>query len=195
MHRCVECSRGTPVRPVPGQREASRSAPRGGVTGGAARAGLAEENPRSEEGAHQRGATLAHPLVGVADDLEQADQVGADPLPVLARGGPHEVDEPAEGIIVEGTVAPHYVWEVSPAISGMAFYTNSRFPAWQSSLFVGALKQQALIRLTLDGDRIVGEERLLTDRNQRIRDVRAGPDGYLYVLTDGPDGQLLRVGL
>lgn len=101
----------------------------------------------------------------------------------------------AQGEAVEGTAAPHFVWEVSPAISGMAFYTHSRFPAWQSSLFVGALKQQALIRLTLDGDRIVAEERLLTDRNQRIRDVRAGPDGYLYVLTDGPDGQLLRVGL
>ncbi|AEB59515.1 PQQ-dependent sugar dehydrogenase [Ectopseudomonas mendocina] len=101
----------------------------------------------------------------------------------------------AKGKMVEGTEAPHHVWEKSPAISGMAFYDAKRFPAWQHNLFIGALAGQALIRLQLDGDRIVHEERLLEPLKARIRDVRQGPDGYIYVLTDAPKGQLLRLGL
>ncbi len=77
----------------------------------------------------------------------------------------------------------------------MAFYDAERFPAWQRSLFIGALVDLSLIRLQLDGDRIVGEERLLKDLNARIRDVRVGPDGFLYLLTDAADGKLLQVGL
>jgi len=77
----------------------------------------------------------------------------------------------------------------------MAFYDAERFPGWQHSLFIGALVDQSLIRLQLDGDRVVGEERLLKDLGARIRDVRLGPDGYLYVLTDAADGKLLQVGL
>ncbi|WP_212629862.1 PQQ-dependent sugar dehydrogenase [Pseudomonas sp. KB-10] len=101
----------------------------------------------------------------------------------------------AKGKTVEGTEPPHHVWEKSPAISGMAFYDAERFPAWQQNLFIGALASQALIRLQLDGDQIVHEERLLESLKARIRDVRQGPDGYIYVLTDAPKGQLLRLGL
>ncbi|NHN77208.1 PQQ-dependent sugar dehydrogenase [Azotobacter chroococcum] len=101
----------------------------------------------------------------------------------------------ARGKTVEGTEPPHYVWEKSPAISGMAFYDAERFPAWQHSLFIGALVDRCLIRLELDGERIVHEERLLEDLDTRIRDVRQGPDGYLYLLTDETDGKLLRLGL
>lgn len=101
----------------------------------------------------------------------------------------------AEGERVAGTEPPHHVWEKSPAISGMAFYDGERFPAWRHSLFIGALAGQALIRLSLDGDRVVGEERLLEPLDTRIRDVRVGPDGWVYVLTDESDGQLLRLGL
>lgn len=101
----------------------------------------------------------------------------------------------ARGKAVEGTEPPHHVWEQSPAISGMAFYDAERFPAWRHNLFIGALAGQALIRLQLDGDRIVHEERLLQPLRARVRDVRQGPDGYLYVLTDAPNGQLLRLGL
>ncbi|MFI8418252.1 PQQ-dependent sugar dehydrogenase [Serratia sp. NPDC078593] len=100
----------------------------------------------------------------------------------------------AKGQHAEGTEAPLYHWEVSPGISGMAFYDAARFPAWQHSLFIGALAQKELIRLTLDGDNVVAEERLLSDRGERIREVRVGPDGYLYLLTDDADGKLLRVG-
>lgn len=101
----------------------------------------------------------------------------------------------AQGKTVDGTEPPHHVWAKSPAISGMAFYDAERFAPWQNSLFIGALAGQALLRLQLDGDRVVQEERLLQERNARIRDVRQGPDGYLYVLTDAANGQLLRLGL
>ncbi|WP_439859167.1 PQQ-dependent sugar dehydrogenase [Pseudomonas sp. MBLB4136] len=101
----------------------------------------------------------------------------------------------ALGETVAGTEAPHHVWEKSPAISGMAFYDAPRFPQWRRSLFIGALAGQALLRLQLDGDRVIHEERLLEALDVRIRDVRQGPDGYLYVLTDARNGQLLRLGL
>lgn len=101
----------------------------------------------------------------------------------------------ASGERVAGTEPPHHVWEKSPALSGMAFYDAERFPAWRHSLFVGALADQALIRLQLDGDKVLHEERLLQGRGWRIRDVRLGPDGFLYLLTDAPDGKLLRLGL
>ena len=76
----------------------------------------------------------------------------------------------------------------------MAFYDAQRFPAWQHNLFIGALATQELIRLQLDGDRIVHEERLLGDLGAHPRRAE-GPDGYLYLLTDQKDGQLLRLGL
>lgn len=101
----------------------------------------------------------------------------------------------AEGKTVPGTEAPHHVWEKSPGISGMAFYSAERFPAWQHNLFIGALAQPGLIRLPLDGDKVGQEERLLEDQGWRIRDVRQGPDGYLYLLTDAPNGKLVRLGL
>lgn len=101
----------------------------------------------------------------------------------------------AQGKHVDGMVDPHYVWEKSQAISGMAFYDNPRFNVWQHNLFIGALAAQSLIRLKLEGDAIVHEERLLGPLNARIRDVRQGPDGYLYLLTDAEDGALLKVGL
>lgn len=101
----------------------------------------------------------------------------------------------ATGELVEGSEAPHHVWVQSPGISGMAFYDAERFPAWQHNLFIGALVDRSLIRLQLDGDEITHDERLLKDLGARIRDVRLGPDGYLYLLTDAADGRLLRVGL
>ncbi|WDY59886.1 PQQ-dependent sugar dehydrogenase [Pseudomonas sp. PSKL.D1] len=101
----------------------------------------------------------------------------------------------AKGKQVDGMVNPHHVWEKSPGISGMAFYDSPTFKAWDHNLFIGALATQEVIRLQLDGDKIVHEERLLGDLKARIRDVRVGPDGYLYVLTDDKDGALLKVGL
>jgi glucose/arabinose dehydrogenase len=84
---------------------------------------------------------------------------------------------------------------VSPALSGMAFYDAGQMPGWKGNLFMGALAGTSLIRLELEGDAIVHEERLLKDRGERIRDVRVGPDGKLYVLTDADKGKLLRIEL
>jgi glucose/arabinose dehydrogenase len=92
-----------------------------------------------------------------------------------------------------GMERPHHVWAVSPGLSGMAFYTGDLFPQWKGNLFLGALASSNLIRLELDGDRVVHEERLLVERQQRIRDVRQGPDGALYVLVDAVNGQLLKI--
>ncbi|HEX7200355.1 MAG TPA: PQQ-dependent sugar dehydrogenase, partial [Dongiaceae bacterium] len=77
--------------------------------------------------------------------------------------------------------------------SGAAFYTGELFPEWRGNLFVGALAGQALHRLVLDDERVVGEEKLLADLGERIRDVRQGPDGALWLLTDHPDGRILRL--
>lgn len=101
----------------------------------------------------------------------------------------------AQGTHVAGTEQPQFWWKVSPAISGMAFYNSARFPQWKNSLFIGALKEKSLIRLRVNGEKVVEEQRLLEDRGERIREVRQGPDGYLYVLTDEANGKLLKVGL
>jgi glucose/arabinose dehydrogenase len=92
-----------------------------------------------------------------------------------------------------GMEQPIYYWVPSIAPSGMAFYTGDLFPAWQGHLFVGGLVSRILVRLELDGEKVVKEERLLRDLDERIRDVRQGPDGALYLLTDNPAGRILRL--
>lgn len=99
----------------------------------------------------------------------------------------------AKGEIVPGTEQPIFYWQKSPAVSGMAFYNADRFPQWREKLFIGALKDKAVIVMRVKGDSVTEEGRILTDRGQRIRDVRTGPDGYLYVLTDESSGELLKV--
>jgi len=98
-----------------------------------------------------------------------------------------------EGTHKAGMEQPKLKWVPSIAPSGMTFYDGDKFPKWRGSLFVGALKFELLVRLTLDGDEIVGEERMLEHKLGRIRDVRQGPDGYLYLLTDESDGGLYRL--
>ena len=92
-----------------------------------------------------------------------------------------------------GYEQPLKVWVPSIAPSGMAFLTSERYPGWKGSLFVGALRGEMLVRLTLDGRKVTGEERLLTDLKERIRDVRQGPDGWLYLLTDSGNGRIVRL--
>ncbi|WP_370519975.1 PQQ-dependent sugar dehydrogenase [Bordetella sp. 15P40C-2] len=99
----------------------------------------------------------------------------------------------AKGDTLKGGQGPLYWWKKSPAISGMAFYDSDAYPQWKDSLFIGALAAQVLIRLSLENGKVVSEERLLSDLNARIRDVRLGPDGAIYVLTDEGNGRLLRV--
>ena len=98
-----------------------------------------------------------------------------------------------EGTHKPGMAQPLYYWVPSIAPSGMTFYTGDRFPRWRGDLFVGSLKDRMLVRLSLDGEQVVGEERFLYDALGRIRDVRQGPDGLLYLLTDENDGALVRL--
>lgn len=93
----------------------------------------------------------------------------------------------------EGMEQPVHVWVPSIAPSGMAFYQGDVFPHWQGSVLIGALRGQMLVRLELDGDRVVAEEHWLIGQVGRIRDVRVGPDGFPYLLTDSPQGRLIRV--
>ncbi|MCG8558913.1 MAG: PQQ-dependent sugar dehydrogenase, partial [Hyphomicrobiales bacterium] len=92
-----------------------------------------------------------------------------------------------------GMQQPVVYWVPSIAPSGMAFYDGDKFPNWKGDLFVGALAHTHLRRLELKGDKVVAQEVLLKNLGERIRDVRSGPDGFLYVLTDDPDGRLLRL--
>lgn len=91
----------------------------------------------------------------------------------------------------QGLEQPLHYWVPSIAPSGMAFYTADMFPYWQQNLFVGSLKFGQLVRLELDGNKVTHEERIMI--GQRIRDVEQGPDGFLYILTDSSDGELLRI--
>jgi len=92
-----------------------------------------------------------------------------------------------------GMEQPLYYWDPVIAPSGMAFYEAALFPAWKGGLFIGGLKDKRLTRLVLDGEKVVGEERLLGELGERIRDVVVGPDGALYVATDNARGRVLRI--
>lgn len=155
---------------------------------------------------NQQGAAL-NPWTGVLWTNEHGPR-GGDEINIIEKGqnygwpvathGISYTGEPipeSKGPIVDGTSSPHHVWMKSPGISGMAFYSADRFKAWDHDVFIGALASKQLLRLHFDGDKAVHEERLLTPLKARIRDVRQGPDGYLYVLTDEPNGQLLKLGL
>jgi aldose sugar dehydrogenase len=93
----------------------------------------------------------------------------------------------------EGYVQPVYYWDPVIAPSGAEVYTGKAFPGWRGNIFIGGLASKRLVRLVIKDNRVVGEEHLLTDRGQRIRDVRQGPDGELYIVTDESDGELWKI--
>jgi aldose sugar dehydrogenase len=113
--------------------------------------------------------------------------------PVITYGRDYSGAKIGEGTHKAGMEQPVFYWDPSIAPSGMAFYTGEHFPEWKGNVFVGALAGQMLARLTLDGEKVVAEERLFVGMNKRIRDVRQGPDGFLYLLVDAADGEVLRV--
>lgn len=112
---------------------------------------------------------------------------------VIAAYGEEYSGKPIEAAQTQrdGTVQPVYYWDPNIAPSGAQFYIGKAFPEWQGNLFIGGLKDRDLVRMVIENDKVTGEERLLADRGQRIRDVREGPDGFLYVVTDG--GELWRI--
>ncbi|MBX7186667.1 MAG: PQQ-dependent sugar dehydrogenase [Vicinamibacteria bacterium] len=148
-----------------------------------------------------------HPVTGELWEVEHGAR-GGDELNIVRKGrdygwptisyGIEYRGTPITGGITskEGMEQPAYYWDPVIAPSGMVFYTGNLFPAWKGSVFIGGLASTNLVRLSLDGDRVVGEERLLTDlqpKRERIRDVRQGPDGALYLVTDEAQGRLLKL--
>ena len=113
--------------------------------------------------------------------------------PAITYGIDYSGDKISDRTAAPGMEQPVVYWVPSIAPSGMAFYDGGKFPKWQGDLFVGALRGSHLRRLKLDGDRVTKQERLLDDLGERIRDVRTGPDGFLYILTDSSDGMVLRL--
>ncbi len=113
--------------------------------------------------------------------------------PVITYGRDYTGLRIGEGTAKEGMEQPFHYWDPSIAPSGATFYTADKFPGWKDDLFVGSLKFECLVRLEVDGTRVTHEERLLQKLDERIRDVRQGPDGYLYLLTDSPEGRILRL--
>ena len=153
---------------------------------------------------HRNGQGLAiNPATGDLWEIEHGPR-GGDEVniigkgknygwPVIGYGIDYNGATIHESTAKQGMEQPIKYWVPSIAPSGMAFYTANLFPKWAGSLFTGALAGQMLVRLSLNGNTVTGEERLLQNLNERIRDVRQGPDGALWLLTDNSAGRILRV--
>jgi glucose/arabinose dehydrogenase len=148
-----------------------------------------------------------HPTTGELWEVEHGTR-GGDEINIARKGKDYGWPTIAYGIEYQGgpitggiqqqagMEQPIYYWDPIIGPSGMTFYTGSLFPQWKGNLFIGGHGSRDLVRLTLDGEKIVGEERLLKDlqpKPEAVRDVRTGPDGALYVLTDGSAGRLLKL--
>ena len=138
--------------------------------------------------------TIEHGPQG-GDELNRPDAGKNHGWPVITYGENYGGGVIGKGITrQDGMEQPLHHWTPSIAPSGMAFVTSERYgPDWQGRLLVGSLKFRYLARLTLDGTRVVREDKLLPELGQRVRDVRQGPDGFIYLLTDERNGQLLRL--
>jgi glucose/arabinose dehydrogenase len=144
-----------------------------------------------------------HPETGELWEVEHGARGGAEldiarkgkdyGWPTITYGIEYAGGPVGEGITArEGMEQPLYCWDPVIAPSGMAFYTPDRFPAWKGSLLVGSLVGERVARLQLDGEKVVGEERLASGRG-RVRDVPVGPDGAIYLVTDEDRGPLLAI--
>jgi glucose/arabinose dehydrogenase len=136
--------------------------------------------------------TVEHGARG-GDEINVPKSGGNYGWPVISYGVHYSGQKIGVGTHKEGMEQPLYYWDPSIAPSGMAFYTGDKIPSWKGSLLVGALAGRMLVRLELAGNEIVKEERILKELGERIRDVRQGPDGFLYLLTDASRGRILRV--
>jgi len=149
-------------------------------------------------------AAALHPETGKLWEIEHGPR-GGDEINIAKPGKNYGWPVVSHGVNYDGTpvgagrkeeegmVGPLYQWTPVIAPSGMMFYTGDLFPDWQGNLFVGGLKATSLVRLELDGEKVVHEERLIEDLGMRVRDVVQGPDGAIYLLTDERNGAILRV--
>ncbi|WP_022701414.1 PQQ-dependent sugar dehydrogenase [Oceanicaulis alexandrii] len=172
---------------------------------------IPNDNPEIENGApgvysfgHRNAQGIArNPATGSVWELEHGAR-GGDEINILASGDNYGWPVITYGINYDGTIItedrerdgltqPIWYWNPSIAPSGMDFYTGDAFEHWQGDLFVSALAGSKVERLEIDGDRVISVEPLLADMGQRFRDVRTGPDGALYVLTDDFEGSVLRL--
>jgi glucose/arabinose dehydrogenase len=181
-----------------------RIAPDGSVPPGNPFAGRADARPEIWSYGHRNAQGLAiHPATGELWETEHGPR-GGDEVNIIAKG--RNYGWPVIGYGVDysgakihdstardGMEQPVKYWVPSIATSGLAFYSGKLFPKWSGSLFTGALRGAMLVRLTLNGNAVTSEERLLQNLNERIRDVREGPDGALWLLTDSATGRILRV--
>jgi glucose/arabinose dehydrogenase len=136
--------------------------------------------------------TVEHGARG-GDELNHPEAGKNYGWPVITYGVDYSGARIGRGQAMEGMEQPVYYWDPVIAPSGMTFYTGERYPGWRGSLFIGSMTPGGLVRLVLENDRVVSEERYLGELRNRIRDVRQGPDGYLYLVTDHRDGRVLRV--
>lgn len=142
----------------------------------------------------ESGALWIHEHAAQGGDEVNVPEAGKNyGWPTIHYGEDYGGGQFGEATKKDGFEQPIYYWDPSIAPSGMDFYTADEVPAWTGDLFVGALAFQMLVRLDIENGRIVHEERLLEDVGERIRAVDQGPDGDLYVLTDSPDGRILRL--
>lgn len=137
--------------------------------------------------------TIEHGTRG-GDELNRPEAGRNYGWPVIAYGVEYSGGTINEGITArEGMEQPVYYWDPVIAPGGMTFYDGAMFPGWRGNLLVAGLKEKHIARLVLDGDRVVGEERLLTSLGERIRDVAVAADGAVWAITDEADGKLVRL--
>jgi aldose sugar dehydrogenase len=181
-----------------------RIAPDGSVPPGNPFAGRADAKPEIWSYGHRNIQALAiNPATGEPWEIEHGPR-GGDEVnvagkgknygwPVIGYGIDYSGAKIHDATAKDGMEQPLKYWVPSIAPSGMTFYTGKLFPKWNGSLFTGALRGAMLVRLTLNGNAVTSEERLLQNLHERIRDVRQGPDGALWLLTDSSNGRVLRV--
>ena len=181
-----------------------RITPDGSAAAGNPFIGRAGAKPEIWSYGHRNGQGLAiNPASGEVWEAEHGPR-GGDEInvvgkgknygwPVIGFGIDYSGAKIHEGTAKDGMEQPVKYWVPSISPSGMLFYTGKRFPKWSGSLFTGALSGSMLVRLSLNGNGVASEERLLQNLHERIRDVRQGPDGALWLLTDSSNGRILRV--
>lgn len=136
--------------------------------------------------------TVEHGARG-GDELNHPEAGKNYGWPVITYGVDYSGAKIGEGTVKPGMEQPVYYWDPVIAPSGMAFYTANVFPDWKGSILIGSLTPGLLVKLTLKDGRVAREERYLGDLGERIRDVRQGPEGFIYLVTDSRDGRVLRV--